>query len=95
MNTNAATGSGPVIQAHQAIAEDIKALGVDTVFGLMLHFLRMRSLPEAKSAFPDVDFAPVAAGSESRLGRSARWRTCKPRRPCCAARKARCSWTAS
>ena len=35
MNTNAATGSGRVIQAHQAIAEDIKALGVDTVFGLM------------------------------------------------------------
>ena len=35
MKTNAATGSGRVIQAHQAIAEDIKALGVDTVFGLM------------------------------------------------------------
>ena len=35
MNTNAASGSGRVIQAHQAIAEDIKALGVDTVFGLM------------------------------------------------------------
>ena len=35
MKTNAASGSGRVIQAHQAIAEDIKALGVDTVFGLM------------------------------------------------------------
>src|SRR4051794_27131086 len=35
MNTNAATGSGRVIEAHQAIAEDIKALGVETVFGLM------------------------------------------------------------
>lgn len=35
MNANAATGSGRVIQAHQAIAEDIKALGIDTVFGLM------------------------------------------------------------
>jgi thiamine pyrophosphate-dependent acetolactate synthase large subunit-like protein len=37
MNANAATatGSGRVIQAHQVIAEDIKALGVDTVFGLM------------------------------------------------------------
>ena len=35
MNTNAASGSGRVIQAHQAIAEDIRALGVDTVFGLI------------------------------------------------------------
>ena len=35
MNTNAAIGSGRVIEVHQAIAEDIKALGVDAVFGLM------------------------------------------------------------
>jgi acetolactate synthase-1/2/3 large subunit len=35
MNTHATTGSGRVIQAYQAIAEDIKSLGADTVFGLM------------------------------------------------------------
>jgi thiamine pyrophosphate-dependent acetolactate synthase large subunit-like protein len=48
-----------------------------------------------KSAFPTSISPQWRPRSGSRLGRSARWRTCKPRRPCCAARKARCSWTAS
>ena len=40
--------------------------------GAELHFLRMRGLPDAKSVFPDIDFAPVAAafGFEARTIRT-------------------------
>ena len=33
----------------------------DCAYGAELHFLKMRDLPVAKSVFPDVDFAPIAA----------------------------------
>ncbi len=33
----------------------------DCAYGAELHFLRLRQLPVAKSVFPDVDFAPIAA----------------------------------
>jgi acetolactate synthase-1/2/3 large subunit len=44
----------------------------DCAYGAELHFLRMRGLPDAKSVFPDVDFAPVAAafGFEARTIRT-------------------------
>ena len=34
----------------------------DCAYGAELHFLKLRQQPVAKSVFPDVDFAPIAAG---------------------------------
>lgn len=33
----------------------------DCAYGAELHFLKLRQMPVAKSVFPDVDFAPIAA----------------------------------
>ena len=34
----------------------------DCAYGAELHFLKLRQQPVGKSVFPDVDFAPIAAG---------------------------------
>jgi thiamine pyrophosphate-dependent acetolactate synthase large subunit-like protein len=34
----------------------------DCAYGAELHFLKLRQHPVAKSVFPDVDLAPIAAG---------------------------------
>jgi thiamine pyrophosphate-dependent acetolactate synthase large subunit-like protein len=34
----------------------------DCAYGAELHFLKLRQHPVGKSVFPDVDFAPIAAG---------------------------------
>jgi acetolactate synthase-1/2/3 large subunit len=34
----------------------------DCAYGAELHFLKLRQQPVEKSMFPDVDFAPIAAG---------------------------------
>ena len=34
----------------------------DCAYGAELHYLKMRDAPVAKSVFPDIDFAPIAAG---------------------------------
>jgi acetolactate synthase-1/2/3 large subunit len=62
-------------ELETVVREDIPLVIIvmnDCAYGAELHFLRMRSLPEAKSAFPDVDFAPVAAafGFEARTIRT-------------------------
>ncbi len=62
-------------ELETVVREDIPLIIVlmnDCAYGAELHFLRMRSLPEAKSVFPDVDFAPVAAafGFEARTIRT-------------------------
>ena len=51
-------------ELETVVREDIPLVIIvmnDCAYGAELHFLRMRSLPEQKSVFPDVDFAPVAA----------------------------------
>ena len=62
-------------ELETVVREDIPLVIIvmnDCAYGAELHFLRMRSLPEAKSVFPDVDFAPVAAafGFEARTIRT-------------------------
>jgi acetolactate synthase-1/2/3 large subunit len=62
-------------ELETAAREDIPLVIIvmnDCAYGAELHFLRMRGLPEAKSVFPDVDFAPVAAafGFETRTIRT-------------------------
>lgn len=51
-------------ELETAVREDLPLVVVlmnDCAYGAELHFLRLRQLPVAKSVFPDVDFAPVAA----------------------------------
>ncbi|HVZ10722.1 thiamine pyrophosphate-binding protein [Rhodopila sp.] len=62
-------------ELETVVREDIPLIILvmnDCAYGAELHFLRMRNLPEQKSVFPDVDFAPVAAafGFESRTIRT-------------------------
>lgn len=62
-------------ELETVVREDIPLVIVvmnDCAYGAELHFLRMRNLPEQKSVFPDVDFAPVAAafGFEARTIRT-------------------------
>jgi len=62
-------------ELETVVREDIPLVIVlmnDCAYGAELHFLRMRGLPEQKSVFPDVDFAPVAAafGFEARTIRT-------------------------
>lgn len=62
-------------ELETVVREDIPLVIIvmnDCAYGAELHFLRMRSLPEQKSVFPDVDFAPVAAafGFEARTIRT-------------------------
>lgn len=45
--------------------EDIPLIIVvmnDCAYGAELHFLKLRDMPVAKSVFPDIDYAPIAAG---------------------------------
>ena len=52
-------------ELETVVREDLPLVIVvmnDCAYGAELHFLRMRQLPVAKSVFPDVDFAPIAAG---------------------------------
>jgi thiamine pyrophosphate-dependent acetolactate synthase large subunit-like protein len=47
------------------VREDLPMVVVlmnDCAYGAELHFLKLRQQPVAKSIFPDVDFAPIAAG---------------------------------
>lgn len=51
-------------ELETVVREDLPLIIVlmnDCAYGAELHFLRLRQLPVAKSIFPDVDFAPVAA----------------------------------
>jgi len=51
-------------ELETAVREDLPLVVVlmnDCAYGAELHFLRLRQLPVAKSVFPDVDFAPIAA----------------------------------
>jgi thiamine pyrophosphate-dependent acetolactate synthase large subunit-like protein len=62
-------------ELETVVREDIPLVIIvmnDCAYGAELHFLRMRGLPEAKSVFPDVDYAPVAAafGFEARTIRT-------------------------
>lgn len=62
-------------ELETVVREDIPLVIIvmnDCAYGAELHFLRMRALPEAKSVFPDVDYAPVAAafGFETRTIRT-------------------------
>ncbi len=62
-------------ELETVVREDIPLVVIvmnDCAYGAELHFLRMRELPEAKSVFPDVDYAPVAAafGFEARTIRT-------------------------
>ena len=62
-------------ELETAAREDISLTVIvmnDCAYGAELHFLRMREMPETKSVFPDVDFAPVAAafGFEARTIRT-------------------------
>ena len=62
-------------ELETAAREDIPLIIIlmnDCAYGAELHFLRMRGMPEAKSVFPDVDFAPVAEafGFEARTIRT-------------------------
>jgi acetolactate synthase I/II/III large subunit len=50
-------------ELETVVREDLPLVIVlmnDCAYGAELHFLKLRSLPVAKSVFPDVDFAPVA-----------------------------------
>jgi len=52
-------------ELETVVREDIPLVVVvmnDCAYGAEVHFLAMRNLPIAKSVFPDVDFAPIAAG---------------------------------
>jgi acetolactate synthase I/II/III large subunit len=51
-------------ELETVVREDLPLVIVlmnDCAYGAELHFLRLRQLPVAKSVFPDVDFAPIAA----------------------------------
>jgi thiamine pyrophosphate-dependent acetolactate synthase large subunit-like protein len=52
-------------ELETVVREDLPLVIVlmnDCAYGAELHFLKMRNLPVEKSMFPDVDFAPIAAG---------------------------------
>lgn len=51
-------------ELETVVREDLPMIVVlmnDCAYGAELHFLRLRQAPVAKSVFPDVDFAPIAA----------------------------------
>lgn len=51
-------------ELETVVREDLPMIIVlmnDCAYGAELHFLKMRQQPVAKSVFPDVDFAPIAA----------------------------------
>jgi acetolactate synthase-1/2/3 large subunit len=51
-------------ELETVVREDLPMVIVlmnDCAYGAELHFLRLRQAPVAKSVFPDVDFAPIAA----------------------------------
>jgi acetolactate synthase I/II/III large subunit len=52
-------------ELETVVREDLPLVVVvmnDCAYGAELHFLKLRQHPVAKSIFPDVDFAPIAAG---------------------------------
>jgi acetolactate synthase-1/2/3 large subunit len=52
-------------ELETVVREDLPLVVVvmnDCAYGAELHFLKLRQQPVAKSVFPDVDFAPIAAG---------------------------------
>jgi acetolactate synthase I/II/III large subunit len=52
-------------ELETAVREDLPLVVIvmnDCAYGAELHFLKLRQHPVAKSVFPDVDFAPIAAG---------------------------------
>jgi thiamine pyrophosphate-dependent acetolactate synthase large subunit-like protein len=52
-------------ELETVVREDLPMVIVlmnDCAYGAELHFLRLRQQPVAKAVFPDVDFAPIAAG---------------------------------
>ena len=52
-------------ELETVVREDIPLVIVlmnDCAYGAELHYLRMRNMPVSKSVFPDIDFAPIAAG---------------------------------
>ena len=52
-------------ELETVVREDLPIVIVlmnDCAYGAELHFLKLRQQPAGKSVFPDVDFAPIAAG---------------------------------
>lgn len=52
-------------ELETVVREDLPMVIVlmnDCAYGAELHFLKLRQQPAGKSVFPDVDFAPIAAG---------------------------------
>ena len=52
-------------ELETVVREDLPLVVIvmnDCAYGAELHFLKLRQHPVAKSVFPDVDFAPIAAG---------------------------------
>jgi len=52
-------------ELETVVREDLPMVIVlmnDCAYGAELHFLKLRQQPVGKSVFPDVDFAPIAAG---------------------------------
>ena len=52
-------------ELETVVREDIPLVIVlmnDCAYGAELHYLKMRNMPVSKSVFPDIDFAPIAAG---------------------------------
>jgi acetolactate synthase I/II/III large subunit len=52
-------------ELETVVREDLSIVIVlmnDCAYGAELHFLKLRQQPAGKSVFPDVDFAPIAAG---------------------------------
>ncbi len=52
-------------ELETVVREDLPIIIIlmnDCAYGAELHFLKLRQQPAGKSVFPDVDFAPIAAG---------------------------------
>ena len=52
-------------ELETVVREDIPLVIVlmnDCAYGAELHYLKMRNMPVSKSVFPDIDYAPIAAG---------------------------------
>lgn len=52
-------------ELETVVREDLPLVVIvmnDCAYGAELHFLKLRQHPGGKSVFPDVDFAPIAAG---------------------------------
>ncbi len=52
-------------ELETVVREDIPLVIVlmnDCAYGAELHYLKMRNMPVGKSVFPDIDYAPIAAG---------------------------------